>query len=196
MALKRTFEEDLDRAVKFHGHLCAGQIIGTRLCRLALEYFGIDEPETYRDLIAVAESDRCLTDTIVTVACCHPGRRRLKMYDYGKMAASFYDMQTGRAIRISTKQTPQPKTKEETYDFFTSLADEDLFKVERIALPLAQYDLPGKWWVSVTCDACGEKVVDGRFVEIDGKRLCKPCATNSRYYGSVETLGFPLKPIR
>ncbi len=26
--LKRTFDEDLDRAVAFHGHLCGGQIIG------------------------------------------------------------------------------------------------------------------------------------------------------------------------
>ena len=56
--LKRTFEEDLDRAVAFHGHLCGGQVIGTRMARLALGYFHIEDPDTYRDLIAFVECDR------------------------------------------------------------------------------------------------------------------------------------------
>ena len=32
---ERTFEEDLQRAIAFHGHMCAGQIIGTRMARIA-----------------------------------------------------------------------------------------------------------------------------------------------------------------
>ena len=29
--LKRTFDEDLQRAIAFHGHMCAGQVIGCRM---------------------------------------------------------------------------------------------------------------------------------------------------------------------
>lgn len=196
MALKRTFEEDLQRAVAFHGHMCAGQIIGTRLCRLALEYFGIKDPDTYRDLICVAESDRCLTDTVVSVAGCKPGRRRLKMVDLGKMAASFYDMQTKAAIRIATKVTPQPASKEETYDFFMAFTDDELFSVEEIELPLTQYDLPGKSRVSIVCPQCGEKVVDGRFVQVGDENWCQTCASGEAYYRTTKKVSFPLKPLR
>ena len=40
----RSFEEDLNRAIAFHGHLCGGQITGVRMTRYALKYFGIDDP--------------------------------------------------------------------------------------------------------------------------------------------------------
>lgn len=185
--LKTSFEEDLKTAVEFHGHLCAGQIIGTRLCRLALEYFGIEDPHSYKDLIAVAETDRCLTDTLVSVAHCHPGRRRLKLYDFGKMAASFYDIQSGKAIRIASKTTPQPvKGKDNVLEFFMNFSDDELFTMEEIQLPLTQYDFPGKSRVSVVCDECGEKVTDGRFVEgMDGEKLCQPCAFGENYYKSI-----------
>ncbi|MDO5044380.1 MAG: FmdE family protein [Coriobacteriia bacterium] len=189
MALKRTFDEDLEIAVNFHGHLCAGQVIGTRLCRIALEYFGIDEPETYRDLIAVSETDRCLADTLISVAHCHPGRRRFKMYDYGKMAASFYDIQSGKAIRIASKTTPQPvKGKDDVKEFFLAMPIEDLFTIQVIELPLTQYDLPGKSRVSVECVQCGEKVTDGRFIDLDGDKYCQTCAFDSSYYRVIHDL--------
>ena len=69
----RSFEEDLNRAIAFHGHLCGGQITGVRMARYALKYFGIDDPDHYRDLIVYAECDRCLTDAIMVVTGCHPG---------------------------------------------------------------------------------------------------------------------------
>ncbi len=40
----RSFEEDLSRAITFHGHLCGGQITGVRMARYALKYFGILGP--------------------------------------------------------------------------------------------------------------------------------------------------------
>ncbi len=47
--MKRTFDEDLERAISFHGHLCGGQLTGVRMARYALSYFGIEDPDTYRD---------------------------------------------------------------------------------------------------------------------------------------------------
>ena len=77
-----SFDEDLKRAVDYHGHICAGQIIGVRMARLGLSLLNIDEPNTYRDLIVFIETDRCLADAIGTVTNCKIGRRRLKVYDF------------------------------------------------------------------------------------------------------------------
>lgn len=94
----RSFEEDLNRAIAFHGHLCGGQITGVRMARYALKYFGIDDPDHYRDLIIYVECDRCLTDAIMVVTGCHPGKRRMKCLDFGKQAATFFDLNRNEAI--------------------------------------------------------------------------------------------------
>ena len=74
----RTFREDLEKAVNFHGHICVGQVLGTRIARLGLQLFKIASPETYRDLIVYVEADRCLADAVSSVCHCNLGRRRLK----------------------------------------------------------------------------------------------------------------------
>ena len=183
--LKRTFEEDLARAVAFHGHLCAGQAIGTRMARLALDYFHIEDPDTYRDLIAFVECDRCLADAVISVANCHLGRRRLKWYDYGIMSASFYDIASGKAIRISQNNEvgKAPHDKDEMLDFFARYSDAELFHVHEVELPdFMENDLPGKPRVTQVCEVCGERIHDGRGIERDGHVYCKRCAGDHVYY--------------
>lgn len=105
----RSFEEDLSRAITFHGHLCGGQITGVRMARYALKYFGIDDPDHYRDLIVYVECDRCLTDAIMVVIGCHPGKRRMKCLDFGKQAATFFDLKRNEAIRLVNVSEKCPK---------------------------------------------------------------------------------------
>lgn len=59
--------------------------------------------------------------------------------------------------------------------------DEELFKFEQVEVDLKPEDLPGKPIGSTFCEECGEKILDGRFVEKDGKTLCKTCAGDSYY---------------
>lgn len=183
--LVRTFDEDLQRAVAFHGHMCAGQVIGTRMARLALAYFHIDDADAYRDLIAFAECDRCLTDALISVANCHLGKRRLKWYDYGIMAASFYDMGSRRAIRIIQRPgVPKaPHDKQEMLAFFAGISDGDLFCVNEVKIPdLTECDFPGPSKKTQVCERCGEPVHDGRAIERDGHVLCRRCAGERVYY--------------
>lgn len=183
--LKRTFEEDLERAVSFHGHLCAGQVIGTRMSRLAMEYFHIEDPDTYRDLIAFVECDRCLADAVISVANCHLGRRRLKWYDYGIMSASFYDIASGKAIRISQSNSvgKAPHGHDEMLAFFAAFSDDELFIVHEVELPdFLEYDLPGKPRKTEVCERCGERIHDGRGIERDGHVYCRRCAGEHVYY--------------
>lgn len=183
--LKRTFDEDLERAIAFHGHLCAGQVIGTRMARLAMAYFHIEDADTYRDLVAFVECDRCLADAVISVANCHLGRRRLKWYDYGIMSASFYDLATGRAIRISQRpDVPKaPHDKDEMLAFFAGFGDAELFCVHEVTLPdFEEFDLPGRPRKTQICEVCGERVHDGRGIERDGHTYCRRCAGEHVYY--------------
>ncbi|NTW28221.1 MAG: formylmethanofuran dehydrogenase [Coriobacteriia bacterium] len=180
--LKRTFDEDLAMAVAYHGHLCAGQVLGTRIARIGLAHFGIDEPETYRDLIAFVEADRCLADAVCSVAKCNIGRRRLKWFDYGKMAATFYDINTDSAVRVCSIGQAKPGPNEDTVEFFSRFADDEFFSVEDVVVNIDEYDLPGRPKAHVTCDTCGEHVLDNRHLVRDGLVLCKACAGLPLYY--------------
>src|SRR3954454_12498391 len=89
-----SFDDLLRQAELAHGHLCAGQILGVRLAMLGCQRLGIDEPRTTdrKRLVTFVEIDRCATDAIAVVTGCRLGKRALKFRDWGKMAATFVDL--------------------------------------------------------------------------------------------------------
>jgi len=92
-----------------HGHLCPGQVVGVRMAMLGCRLIGLEEP-TRRDqikkLIVYVEMDRCTADAVAHVTGVKLGRRSLKFVDYGIMAATFVNLETGRAFRIiSTEES-------------------------------------------------------------------------------------------
>lgn len=184
---RRTFEEDLEMAVAFHGHLCAGQILGTRIARIGLAHFGIEEPERYRDLIAFVEADRCLADAVCSVARCNIGRRRLKWFDYGKMAATFYDIASDSAIRVSSVSEAKPQPGEDILEFYARFPDAEFFRIEDVAVNIDEFDLPGKPLAHAVCEECGERILDNRQVQHAGRVLCKACAGQPVYYRPLAT---------
>src|SRR6201985_3601572 len=101
------FEELLEEAKIAHGHLCAGQVLGVRLAMLGCARLAIEEPRgrDRKRLVTFVEIDRCATDAIGVVTGCRLGKRALKFRDWGKMAATFVDLQSDRAIRISAKES-------------------------------------------------------------------------------------------
>lgn len=178
----KTFEEDLKRAVDYHGHLCAGQLVGVRMARLGLKLLAIEDADSYRDLIVFIETDRCLADAIGTVTNCKIGRRRLKVYDFGKMAATFYDLGTGRAYRIYKKYRKHPGPDQDLLEFFDGLDDDKLFDIEEVDIRLEAWDLPGRPLVVKFCSECGEEVLDGRHLDGEFGIICRAC-DGERYYG-------------
>jgi formylmethanofuran dehydrogenase subunit E len=180
--MRRTFEEDLAEAVAFHGHFCAGQYLGVRMARIALDHFGIDEPERYRDLICFVENDRCLADAVAVTCHCSLGRRKLKFHDIGKMAATFYDMASGEAIRIYLKGEAHAGPDDDIREFYDRFTDEEFYEVQNVEVHLPENELPGAPRRKIRCEQCGEEVNDGRDVEVDGRLLCKTCAGLDMYY--------------
>src|SRR5512136_3400869 len=106
-----SFEEHLQQAAAMHGHLCAGQVIGVRMARRGCLELGLDPDERAdrQRLIVFVEVDRCATDAISSVTGCKLGKRTLKHVDYGKVAATFVDMRTGRAVRVVAREDARDK---------------------------------------------------------------------------------------
>jgi len=151
------------------------------MARLALKTLWIDDPEKFYDLIVYVESDRCLADAIGTVTGCKLGRRNLKCMDYGKSAASFLNLETGDAIRISRKKHDHPPYDVDLVEYSKNFSDEDMFYVKPVKIRYRPEDLPGRPIYSMFCPKCGEEVIDGRQVLVDGVEICKACADGAYY---------------
>src|SRR6516225_12201292 len=109
----KSLDEYLRDAEQAHGHLCAGQVLGVRMAMLGLQKLGIDDPrgKDRKRLVTFVEIDRCATDAISLVTGCRLGKRALKFRDWGKMAATFVDVQSGRAVRVAARESSKALAK-------------------------------------------------------------------------------------
>jgi len=189
----RTLAEYEVLAAQAHGHLCAGQILGIRLALHGLGLLGIADPtgEDRKRLVTFVEIDRCATDAIALVTGCRLGKRALKFKDFGKVAATFRDLASGRAVRVLAREDARrlaaerypdvADAREQQMRAYRELADGDLFEHRWVLVPLAAEDMPGFRAPRVVCEECGEAVGFRREVEWDGRTLCRACA-GERYY--------------
>ncbi len=189
----KTFEQLLEESVRLHGHLCPGQVLGVRLAMLGLNELGIEDPKgkDRKRLIVFVEIDRCATDAIQSVTGCSLGKRSLRWVDYGKMAVTFLDLETGKAKRIVAKEEARELSKryfpeiEDKYkrqlEAYKVMPYSELFEIQDVHVKVNKADLPGRPGRRVQCSICGEWVQDFRDVQKDGKILCRPCAQGGYY---------------
>lgn len=178
------FETHLKAAEAFHGHLCGGIVIGVRMAMTGLREIGVRDPkgEDRKRLIVIVEIDRCATDAITSVTGCRPGKRTLKLKDHGKMAATFLNLETGKAVRVAARTRPRLSDPEAEMQVLRTLPEEDLFLVQEGRVDLEPVQLPGVPVRSVVCARCGETVLDGRDRVIGDAVLCRPCAEGRSYF--------------
>lgn len=181
--------EQLSKAEEFHGHLCGGIAIGTKLAMYGLQLMNMELNTKNKDLIVFLEIDRCMSDAVQSVTGCSMGKRSLKQMYYGKFAVTFYDMETKEALRISdadaNKKFKAKETTDEMIERFKITPPEDLFKVEKVKIELTPAQMPGKPHTSTFCSVCNEKVTDGMHNVRGGKPVCKSCSEGS-YYELIE----------
>jgi len=189
----KTFDQLLEESVKIHGHLCPGQVLGVRLAMLGLELSGISDPKgaDRKKLIVYVEIDRCATDAIQSVTGCSLGKRSLKWMDYGVMAATFVNLETGNAVRIIAKEEsrdlaaryiPEIENKyKRQVEAYKIMTDEELFSVQNVRVKIPSEDMPGRPSRRVQCESCGDWVQDYRDVMRDGRILCRACAGGGYY---------------
>ncbi|KZX15622.1 FmdE, molybdenum formylmethanofuran dehydrogenase operon [Methanobrevibacter cuticularis] len=179
------YKEQLEKAGKFHGDICGGIISGTKLAMYGLEQLGMDVNKKNKNLMVFLEIDRCMSDAVQAVTGCSLGRRSLKLNNYGKFAATFYDISTGKAIRISDKEddnfNPIEETTEEKIERYANTLGKDLFKIQEVEVDIDENELPGKPRDKAICSVCNERIMDGKQEIIEGKILCKSCLDKPYY---------------
>jgi formylmethanofuran dehydrogenase subunit E len=194
-----SLDEYLREAEAAHGHLCAGQVLGVRMAMAGLSRLGIQDPRgaDRKRLVTYVEIDRCATDAVMVVTGCRLGKRALKFVDWGKMAATFVDLQTDRAIRVAAKESskkaarrlhPEIENKNQQQMLaYREMPEEDLFEFQNVRVNVGPEDLPGYKGERIVCAKCGEGINFRREIVVEGRTLCQGCA-GKKYY---TTLGNP-----
>jgi formylmethanofuran dehydrogenase subunit E len=163
---------------------------------LGLTKLGIDDPrgKDRKRLVTFVEIDRCATDAVAVVTGCRLGKRALKFRDWGKVAATFVDISTGKAIRIAAKESSKALARQmhsEVADknqqqmlAYREFTDDELFTMQWVKVELAPEEFPGYKGERVLCAVCGEGINFRREVRRDGKVFCRSCA-GEHYYEPV-----------
>jgi formylmethanofuran dehydrogenase subunit E len=189
----KTLDEYLQDAAIAHGHLCAGQVLGVRLAMYGLTMLGLQDPQgkDRKRIVTFVEIDRCATDAVMVVTGCRLGKRALKFRDWGKMAATFVDVETGRAVRIAAKESSKSLAKsmhpgitdknQQQMLAYREMSDDQLFATQWVRVTLPPEEFPGYKGERIVCANCGEGINYRREVRREGKILCQACAGESYY---------------
>ena len=189
----KTLDEYLRDAEIAHGHLCAGQVLGVRMAMLGLCCLGIDDPagRDRKRLVTFVEIDRCATDAVGVVTGCRLGKRALKFRDWGKMAATFVDLEKDKAIRIFARESskalaqemhPELESKnQQQMAAYREMPDNELFATQWVRVKLPAEEFPGYKGERTVCQVCGEGISFHREIYLQGKVFCRSCAGESYY---------------
>lgn len=160
-----------EKAAAFHGHVCPGLTIGYRAAlyaaRLLELTFSGDE-----QVVCISENDACGVDAIQAILGCSIGKGNLLFHMRGKQAFSFYDRKTGKSLRLVLREKPGNMTREESFTYYHSCTDEEMFQVKEAVIPLPE---SARIFDSYVCDCCKETTGANWIRLSGGKKLCLDC---------------------
>ena len=107
-----------ERAVRFHGHICPGLMIGFRASLYAMELLDLEFSED-EETVCIVENDSCSVDAIQAVLGCTVGKGNLLFHMRGKQAFSFYNRNTGKSVRLVQKNSEYERTRDEAFRFYS-----------------------------------------------------------------------------
>jgi len=188
----------LEESAARHKHLCPRQVLGVRLGLrglLELGFIGVDYQPRFdngrKRLLTIVETDGCAADGLSVATDCHVGRRTLRVLDYGKVAATLVDTQTGQAVRVSpalavrdTARVCAPAARSRWHSYLEAyqiMPDAELVRVQPVQLTQSLAEIISRPNLRVNCAECGEEIINEREVLVDGRFLCRSCAGESYY---------------
>jgi formylmethanofuran dehydrogenase subunit E len=181
----------LELSVRNHSHLCPRQILGVRIGLAGMKALGFHESPMKKRLLVISETDGCFVDGVIAATGCTVGHRTLRVEDYGKVAATFVDTKTGRAVRVA----PRPDVRElacnfvpeETRHYFAQMRayqimpDETMLTVQDVKLNVPIEKIISRPGLRLNCNGCGEEIMNEREIHRDGLTLCHACAGEGYY---------------
>ena len=176
----------LTASAAHHHRLCPRQVLGVRIGLLAGHVLEIPLPQPEKRLLAIAETDGCFVDGVSAATGCYVGRRTLRIEDYGKTAATFVDTLTEQAIRIAPRVNirklawecaPSARNKWEAQLIgYQHIPDELLLDWHWVELTVPVKQIIAQAGKRVSCEICGEEIINQREVIREGTVLCRSCA--------------------
>ena len=170
------------------------------MAMLGLREIGLTDPRgtQRKDIMVFVEMDRCATDAVQSVTGCTLGKRSLRFLDLGKMAASFLNLATGRAVRVLAREEARERARDyvpaegEKYQLqaaaYRIMPDSELFTVCAVHIAPREEDMPGRPLSRVQCSGCGEFVQDQREVRLGKRTFCRSCAEGAYYCPASSSL--------
>jgi formylmethanofuran dehydrogenase subunit E len=183
--------ELLTQTAALHNHLCPRQVLGVRMGLLAGQLLGMNLPQMDKRLYTFVETDGCFADGVSVAVNCWLGRRTLRLMDYGRVAATFVDTETDRAIRI----VPNPQARHLAAEYapnersrwhamlkaYQMMPADALLCWREVRLTVDMQALISRPGVRVNCAVCGEEILNERGIEVAGEVRCKACHEGAYY---------------
>jgi formylmethanofuran dehydrogenase subunit E len=190
--------ELLEKSTATHSHLCPRKVLGVRIGLAGAAALGLELPRPDKRLLVILETDGCFADGVQTVTGCSIGHRTLRVEDYGKIAATFVDVKTGKSRRVAPRMDVRQRAyaypPEENRHYFAQLRayqiipDDELFAYQEVQLATPISHIVSRPGVRVNCELCGEEIINQRAVERDRLTLCRACAGAAYYQTASELL--------
>lgn len=189
MELTVPLDEHLRRSAALHSRLCPRQVIGVRMARFACLWFGVDPALERRRIYVFMETGRCAADGVIAVTNASPTNQLMQLMPYGKVAATFVDLQTREALRVS--ENPASRTIALTYRIaarsiyeqqlqeYQVMDDDVLLRWQSVTLEIPIPVSPKKH--AVHCAQCGDRIHDHEEVIRGEASFCKACALGAYY---------------
>ena len=168
----------MEKAVKFHGHICPGLAIGVLAAKYVLENGFKYSPN--EEIVAVVENDNCSVDALQVLLGTTYGKGNLIHQDHGKLNYYFYNRETKKAVKLTIKNKDfgdKKLSKMERIQKILKSEPKDIFNIADI-----KFNPPGLAEIeeSVPCDICGELTMNSRLMFYQNSTMCIPCYRNRR----------------
>jgi formylmethanofuran dehydrogenase subunit E len=171
--------DELQEAVKFHGHLCPGVVLGYRVAILARKKMGLKRSPD-EELVVIVENDTCAVDAIQFINGATFGKGNLIFKDHGIPAYTFIERISGKQIRIELKADVfgddeanwKELSKEKRIQKMLSISDEQMFDVKDVNIKVPE---KARIFNSIICSKCGLSVMETRARLLNDKLYCIPC---------------------
>jgi len=181
----------LEKSTQHHDHLCPRQILGVRVGLAGMESLGFSEPPIEKQLLVISETDGCFVDGVSAATDCTVGHRTLRVEDYGKVAVTFVDTKTSRAVRVAPQldirerasafETNEPRHYYAQMQAYQSMPDEEMFTIQEVVLNTPIEQIVSRPGMRATCDVCGEEIMNERELHQNRHTLCRTCAHGGYY---------------
>lgn len=187
----------LTASAERHRHLCPRQVLGIRMGLFGLRQLGLLDEEGHlfenqrKRLLTIMETDGCGADGVAVAVDCHVGRRTLRIVDYGKMAATFADTMTKKAVRVTPAASaremaavyaPDASSRWHAYlEAYQVMPDDVLLEWQPVQLSPSVDELISRPGLRAACEQCGEEIINEREVLRNGRILCRSCAGDCYY---------------